>query len=138
MKIEMSWAGGMKFESTSAFGHQIATDTAEQHGGQSDGYKPTELILYGIAGCAGVDVIRLMKKQRQEITGLTIEVIAHQQDEYPKPFHAFEVKYIATGKDLEEKRLKKAINMSEDKYCVVSQTMQEKAEITSSYQIINE
>lgn len=138
MKIEMNWAGGMKFESTSAFGHHIATDTAEEHGGQSDGYKPTELILYGIAGCAGVDVIRLMKKQRQEITNLKIEVIAHQQDDYPKPFHTFEVKFIATGKNLEEKRLKKAINMSEDKYCVVSQTMKEIAEITSSYEIINE
>ena len=138
MKIEMNWAGGMKFESTSAFGHHIATDTAEQHGGTSDGYKPTELILYGIAGCAGVDVIRLMKKQRQEITGLKIEVIAHQQDDYPKPFHTFEVKFIATGKNLEEKRLKKAINMSEEKYCVVSQTMQEKAEIKTSYKIINE
>ncbi len=134
----MNWAGGMKFDSVSAFGHNISTDTAEEHGGTSAGYKPTELILYGIAGCAGVDIVRLMKKQRQEMTALKIEVIAHQQDDYPKPFHTFEIKFTATGKNLEEKRLKKAISMSEEKFCVVSQTMKEVAEVTSSYEIINE
>ncbi len=138
MKIEMNWAGGMKFESTSAFGHKISTDASEEQGGKSEGYKPTELILYGIAGCTGIDIVRLMKKQRQEMTSLKIEVIAHQRDDYPKPFHTFEIKFIAKGKNLEEKRLQKAINMSEEKYCVVSQTMQEKAVITTSYEIIEE
>ena len=138
MKIEMNWAGGMKFDSVSTFGHKISTDVAVEHGGTSQGYKPTELILYGVAGCAGVDVVRLMKKQRQEMTSLKIEVTAHQQDDYPKPFHTFEIKFIATGKNLEEKRLVKAINMSEEKYCVVSQTMKESAKVISSYEIINE
>jgi len=135
MKIKMNWTGGMQFEGKSAFGHTIKTDTAEEHGGNADGYKPTELLLYGIAGCTGVDVVRLMKKQRQKMTSLEIEVIAHQNDDYPKPFHTFEVKYIATGKNLEEKRLKKAIDMSEGKYCVVSQTVQEPAKVTTSYEI---
>ncbi len=138
MKIEMNWVGGMRFDSVSAFGHNISTDTAEAHGGTSAGYKPTELILYGIAGCAGVDVVRLMNKQRQEMSSLKIEVIAHQQDDYPKPFHTFVIKFTATGKNIEEKRLKKAIEMSEEKYCVVSQTMKEVAKVTSSYEIINE
>ena len=135
MKVNMKWSGGMKFDSVSAFGHKISTDTAEEHGGNNDGYKPTELLLYGIAGCTGVDIVRLMKKQRQEMTSLEIEVTAHNHEDYPKWFHTFEIKYIATGKNLEEKRLVKAIEMSEEKYCIVSKTMQEQAKVTTSYEI---
>lgn len=138
MKINMKWTGNYKFEGKSAFGHKIVTDASKTVGGEEAGYKPTELLLYGIAGCTGVDVVRLMKKQRQEMTSLEIEVTAEHNEDYPKPFHTFNIKYTARGKNLEEKRLKKAISMSEEKYCMVSLTMEHEAKVHTSYEIIEE
>lgn len=135
LEAKMKWAGGLKFEGTSAFGHKIATDGGKQAGGNEDGYKPTELVLYGIAGCTGIDVVRILEKQRQQLTSLEIEVVAHHNEEYPKPFHTFEVKFVATGKDLDEKKLAQAIKLSESKYCMISQTMQNEAKVITSYEI---
>ena len=135
LTAKMKWAGGLKFEGESAFGHRIATDGGKAAGGNEEGFKPTELLLYGIAGCTGIDVVRILEKQRQELTSLEIELTAHQNDDYPKPFHTIEVKYIASGKNLDEKKLAQAIELSESKYCVVSQTVQHEGKIVTSYQI---
>ncbi len=138
IKAKAAWKAGLKFEGTSAFGHKIVTDGGKQGGGEESGYKPTELILYGIAGCAGIDVVRILEKQKQKLTSLEIELTAHQNENYPKPFHTIEVKYIARGDDLNEKKLAKAIELSESKYCVVSQTLQNETKMVSSYEILSD
>jgi putative redox protein len=135
LTAKMTWAGGLKFEGTSAFGQKIATDGSKEAGGNEDGAKPTELMLYAIAGCTGIDVVRILEKQRQQLTSLEIELIAHQNENYPKPFHTIEVKFIATGIDLDEKKLAKAIELSESKYCVVSQTIERETKVVTSYEI---
>lgn len=136
MKAKMNWTGGLKFEGTSAFGHKIATDGAKGAGGQEDGYKPTELLLYGMAGCAGIDIVRILQKQRQKLTSLEIEVTAHQNEDYPRPFHTIEIKFIARGNDLDEKKLAMAIDLSESKYCVVSQTVANQTRVITSYEVV--
>ena len=135
LTVKMHWAGGLKFEGTSAFGHKITTDAATSVGGSEAGYKPTELLLYGIAGCTGVDVVRILEKGRQKVTALEIEVIGHQNEDYPKPFHTVEVKYVFHGENLDRKRVAKAIELSESKYCVVSQTVQNAGRVTTSFEI---
>ena len=138
LEVKMHWAGGLKFEGDSAFGHKIETDGGKKAGGNEDGYKPTELVLFGIAGCTGIDIVRILEKQRQKLTSFEVTVTALQNEEYPKPFHTFEIKYVAKGENLSELKLAKAIELSEDKYCVISQTMQTVAKVTSSFEIINE
>ena len=138
MNVKMSWQGGLKFDGTSTFGHKISTDGSKQAGGREEGYKPTELLLYGIAGCSGIEVVRILEKQRRELSGLEIEVVAHQNDDYPRPFHTVEVKFIARGKSLDPKKLAKAIELSETKYCVISHTVQAPGKVTTSYEIISE
>ncbi len=135
LTTKMTWAGGLKFEGTSAFGHKIATDGAKKAGGQEEGYKPTELLLWGIAGCTGIDVVRILEKQRQILTSLEIELFAHQDEKYPKPFHTIEVKFVFTGENLDEKKVAKAIELSESKYCVVSQTIENVTEVKTSFEI---
>jgi len=132
---KMAWAGGLKFEGVSAFGHKIATDGGKQAGGKEEGYKATELLLYAIAGCCGIDVVRILEKQRQQLASLEIELVAHQNENYPKPFHTIEVKFIATGPVLDENKLARAIELSESKYCVVGQTVQRETKIVTSYEI---
>ena len=132
----MKWAGGLKFEGTSAFGHKITTDGGKPAGGQESGYKPTELMFFGLAGCAGIDVVSIMEKMRQKISTLEIEVVAHQDDDYPRPFHTVEVKFIVRGEDIDPDKLARAIALSEEKYCAVSQTIQIPAKVTTSYEIV--
>ena len=136
MSITMDWKGKMKFEGISKFGHKIIADGPKGFGGEESGYKPTELLLYSIAGCTGIDVVRIMERMKQKLTDLSIEVIAHQQDEYPKFFHSFEIKYYAKGEDIDESKLAEAIEISHSKFCSVSQTMEERAKVTSSYEIL--
>ncbi|MCH9023774.1 MAG: OsmC family protein [candidate division Zixibacteria bacterium] len=133
---KMKWVGGLKFEGTSAYGHKITTDSSEKFGGKGEGYSPTELILFGLAGCTGIDVVRILEKQRQKLTDLQIEVTSHQVDEgHPRPYYAIEIKYIARGENLDENKLAQAIELSECKYCTVSQTLKEQVEVSTSYEI---
>ena len=97
LEVKMRWAEGLKFEGDTAFGHKIVTDSGRQAGGTEAGFKPTELLLFGIAGCTGIDVVRILEKQHQKLSALEIQVTAHQNEEYPKSFHTFEIKYIAKG-----------------------------------------
>lgn len=134
MEVSMKWDGGQKFSATGEFGRPISVDVAREHGGNSDGYKPTELLLWGVAGCTGIDIVRILQKKRQRLESLEIFVQADQADEYPKPFHAVRIHYVARG-DVDEKALASAIELSESKYCVVSQTVQRPTSITTSYEI---
>lgn len=135
LKAKMKWGGGLKFEGISQFGHKIVTDGGKEGGGEEAGFKPTELLLYGLAGCAGIDIVRILEKQRQKLTSLEIELIAHDNDDYPKWFHTIEVKFIARGENLNPDKLAKAIELSEEKYCVVSQTIQNQAKVITSYEV---
>ncbi len=136
MKAKMSWQGGLKFEGTGVFGHKIITDGAKSAGGEESGYKPTELLLFGIAGCTGVDVVRILEKMRQKVDDIEIEVVAEQPDEYPKPFHKIAINYTVHGDNLDEAKVAQAIELSETKYCAVSQTCSLNSEVTTSFKIV--
>ena len=138
VQVKMAWTGGLAFEGTNVFGHKMITDGAKAAGGQESGFKPTELLLYGIAGCTGIDVIRILEKQRQEVTSLEIEVDGHQNDDYPKPFHTIEVRYVIKGKGLDPKKVAKAIELSESKYCVVSQTVETVGKVVTSFEVVED
>jgi putative redox protein len=135
VEAKMKWTGGLRFEGESLFGHPIATDAALSAGGDENGYKPTELLLYGLAGCTGIDVLSILKKMKQELTGLEIEVKGHQPDQFPKPFNRIEVKYIFKGKNLDRAKVEHAVELSENKYCSVSQTLKGIANIIPTIEI---
>ena len=136
VEAKVKWSGGIKFDGISAFGLPISIDGTKKAGGSEAGYKPTELVFFGLAGCTGVDVIKILEKMRQKLTGLEIEVKAYQPDEYPKPFNKIEVKYIFTGKGLDKSKIEQAIDLSEEKYCAVSLSLKGIAKMNSTYEII--
>ena len=136
MTVKMDWKGKMKFEGRGVFGHKIITDGPKGFGGEELGYKPTELLLFGVASCTGIDVVRIMVRMKQKLTDLSIEVIAHQKEEYPKYFYSFEIKYFAKGENLDETKLAEAIELSHSKFCSVSQTVENEAKVTTSFEIL--
>ena len=109
--------------------------TAKTKWGRENAFKSIELLLHGIAVCTGIDVVLVMKKQRRELTSLEVELAARQSDNYPKLFHTIEVRYIASGRNLYEKRLARAIELFKSRYCVVSQTIGRRTKVVSSYEI---
>ena len=135
MQVEMSWDGGLRFAGENSWGHEIVTDGARAAGGAESGFKPTELLLYAVASCTGIDIVRILEKRRQKLHSLSIRVDAEQSDDYPKPFHTLRVHYIARGEALDEHALAMAISLSESKYCTVSQTLQQPTEVTTSFEI---
>ena len=132
---KVKWTGGLRFEGKSKFGLPIATDANKKAGGDENGYSPLELVLFGVAGCTGIDVIRILEKKRQKVTGLEIEVTGYQPEEYPKPFNKVEIKYLFEGENLDPAKIEHALELSEQKYCSVSQTIAGTAEISHTFVI---
>ncbi len=133
---KMKWTGGLQFEGTSTYGKKIVLDSSKESGGSEDGYSPSELVLFGLAGCTGMDVLAILEKQKQKIKSMEIEIVGHQNENYPRPFHTIEVKFIVKGEKLEERKLAQAIELSQNKYCVVSMTLKSPAKMKYSYEIL--
>ncbi len=133
---KMKWAGGLKFEGVSAFGHKIVTDGGKKVGGEEAGYKPTELLLFSIAGCTGIDIVRVLEKMRQKVDSIDIEMTAHHADDYPKPIHTIEIRYVLKGDNLDAAKVEQAIKLSEEKYCMVSQTVEHQGTVKTSFEIM--
>lgn len=135
MKISMDWKGGLKFTGTSRFGHEITTDGSKKAGGEEAGYQPTELMLFGLAGCTGIDVVLIAQKMKQEVNALIINIDAEQKDSHPKFVTRANIEYIFTGKNLDEAKLEQAIELSQERYCSVSNTMAGVTKITHTITI---
>jgi putative redox protein len=82
-----------------------------------------------------MDVVSILQKKRQDIKGVEVQVTGHNPDEYPKPFTDIEVKYIVKGNNLDPKAVERAIQLSESKYCIVSQSLQETVKINTTYEV---
>lgn len=102
-----------------------------------EGFRPAQLVLMGLAGCTGMDVVSILDKKRQDLTEIEIEIIGHQPDNYPKPYETIEVKFTVKGNNINPDDVARAISLSESKYCIVSQTLQTEVEVKSSFEVVN-
>jgi len=87
VEAKLKWVGGRRFEGVSTWGFPIATDISKNSGGAESGYRPTELLMFALAGCTGVDVVNILEKMRQKITGVEVTVTGRQPESFPKPFN---------------------------------------------------
>ena len=114
--IRVTHAGAMRFDAENALGHRLTMDDAEGGAGPS----PIQTLLAALAGCAGMDVISILAKKRQEVTGYAIETTAQQRDEYPKVFTRMDVTHVVEGPSLDAVAVRRAVQLSALKYCPVS------------------
>jgi len=117
--ITTKWLGNMQFESTNPSGLTLKIDAGPDDGGEGKGLRPKALMLSGLAGCSGLDVAALIKKMKLEVDDFHIETIANLTDEHPKFYDAVTIEYHFHGKDLAEKKLQRAVDLSVEKYCGV-------------------
>jgi len=116
--IKSTWKGTMQFDNKIG-NHIVTTDTTPPMSDDA-GASPKRLLLASLAGCTGIDVIMLLEKMKVKITGYEMEVEADLTDEHPKVYSEMRLKYIFYGKDLDRKKVQRAIDLSQDKYCGVS------------------
>lgn len=135
VKAKARWVEGLQFVTTAPSNHAILLDGSEKGGGLDSAVHPGELILLGLAGCTGMDVISLLKKMRVEVAEFEVRVEAEAAEEHPKIWRKIHLTYFVAGQDIPEDKLKKAIELSQTKYCSVSATMKASAEVTYDYQI---
>lgn len=137
MKMTVQWNGNFRFSATDLEGHEVEID-ATQIDAKTQGITPMQLLLTAFGGCTGVDVVQILEKQRQQLTGLKITVSGDRKVEPPRYFETIHVEYMLTGKELDDLKVQRAIKLSEEKYCSVGAMLNSRAKITSSYVIMKE
>ncbi len=133
-EVQITWVQNEQFVGTDSTNHSIVLST----GKDGTGSKPSDLLLVALGACSGVDVVGILLKKRQNLTDLQIKVSSQQDADPPWTFRKIHIDYIVRGKGISEKAVQQAIELSEDKYCSVAATLRGVAEITSSFQIVED
>ena len=128
----------MQFTGTATSGHTLIMDADDESGGHNTGYRPMELMLVGFGGCSGMDVISILRKKKQQVTGLEINVKGEKSDTAPKVYKEVHIEYVVKGKGVNKEDVKRAISLSLKKYCSVGATLARAGTITHSYRIVEE
>lgn len=136
MEAEVIQTTGGTFVGRCDSKHWVVMDTPEAVGGHNGGATPMELVLMAMGGCTGMDLASLFKKMRVDYDRLQIKLSAKRAEEHPKGFTEVEIRYIFTGMDVDEEKVKKAIELSMEKYCSVTSMIKKAAKITYSYEIV--
>jgi putative redox protein len=133
--IGTKWMGNMKFDAHVS-GHHLTIDALPLVGGEDSGPRPKELMLVALAGCTGMDVISILKKMRVEVEDFHVDVEAEVTEEHPKHYTSMHIIYSFKGTNLEKEKLEKAIELSQEKYCGVSEVYRKAMPITHEIKII--
>lgn len=138
MDCVVNWvaASGMSFVAETGSGHMIVMDGAPEGGGRNLAPRPMETVLAGTAGCTAYDVVLILRRGRQAVTGCQVKVTSTRAETDPKVFTKINMHFTVTGSDLAAVAVERAIHMSHDKYCSASIMLGKTAEITTSFDIV--
>ncbi len=117
MKAEVQWKGRMSFTGAADTGFEVPLGSSPEVGGYNDGFRPMELMAISLAGCTAMDVISILGKKRQEISDFKVKVTTERSETHPKVFTKAVIEYHVAGKDLSEKAVTRAMELSADSYC---------------------
>jgi putative redox protein len=138
LKAKVTYVDGLQFVGEASSKHAIVMDGDPSAGGHNTGPRPMDLLLIGAGGCSGMDVISILKKKKQDVTGLEIKVKGEKAEAYPRKFTEISLEFIVKGRNISEEAVKRAVELSMGKYCSVKATLEGSAKISYSYAIIQE
>lgn len=136
--VTVNWKGGMAFEADPPSGNKFVMDAYPEVGGQNLGPTPVEAMLASLAACSAMDVVSILRKKQQNVTGYRIEIEGDRgapEGQFPRPFSALRVRHILTGVNLDEAAVARAVSLSDEKYCTVIATLRANVDVTSAYSI---
>ena len=137
MKARVKWVQDRTFLGESGSGHSMVMDGDPAGGGRDLGIRPMEALLLGMGGCTAYDVVDILEKSRQAVEDCAIEIEADRAEEIPKVFTKIVVRYIVTGRNLDPKKVERAVNLSAETYCSATIMLGKTAEITHEIEIVD-
>ncbi|MEW6214044.1 MAG: OsmC family protein [Nitrospirota bacterium] len=138
LQAKVTYVQGLQFVGEASSSHAVVIDGDHEVGGHDTGLRPMELLLVGLGGCSGMDIISILKKKRQDVTGLEINVKGEKAKYHPKKFTEINLEFGVKGRNISEDAVKRAVDLSMNKYCSVKASLEGTAKISFSYKIIQE
>ena len=135
--MTITWKTNFQLEARNEKGLSVRFDAPLSHGGEETALSPMENVLASLAACSSFHVLKILEKKRQKVTKYYVEATAQRREEPPpRIFTKIHLKYVVTGENVDPEALKKAIELSEEKYCSVGGMLKQAADITSSFEIL--
>ena len=134
--VRVTWVEKRQFVGTDSSRHSVVMSSQDKE--NRTGMSPSQLLLVALGGCTAYDVVDILEKKRQRVTGLEVTVTGEQEPDPPWTYRKIHVQYVVRGKGLREKAVRDAIELSEQKYCSVSATVRGAAEVTYDYTIVED
>ncbi len=134
MQVQVKWLEQRTFEAQTGSGHSVTMDGPPEHGGRNLAGRPMEMILVGLGGCSAYDVVEILEKSRQSINRCEVSIQAKRADAIPAVFTDIHLHFIVSGSDLKEKLVKRAVELSMEKYCSVTMMLKDSVNITFDYE----
>jgi putative redox protein len=135
MNVRIKWLDHMSFVGEASSGHSVVMDSSPEHGGRNLGARPMEMILLGLGGCSSFDVVSILQKSRVAIDDCIVEISAERADEIPAVFTRIHLHYIVKGAALQDKHVKRAVELTSEKYCSVAMMLKHSVELSYDYEI---
>lgn len=136
MKARVKWIENVAFAGESESGHALVMDGAQEGGGRNLGPRPMELLLLGTGGCSAYDVVTILKKARQKVSDCVVEIEAERAPTDPKVFTRIHMHFVIKGTAINASHVKRAVELSAEKYCSASIMLGKSAEITHDYEVV--
>lgn len=138
MEGKVVWKEGLSFDASADTGFSLTLGGSPEVGGKNDGFRPMELILLGLASCTAMDVISILQKKKQNVTGFEVQVHGERAQSHPKVFTEIELHFIVTGRSIDPSAVDRAVELSSTKYCSAQAMLREVVPIAIKTTIIEE
>lgn len=136
MECTVRWHEGMSFIAETGSGHLVAMDGAPEAGGRNLAPRPMELLLAGTGGCTSFDIVMILKRGRQDVTGCEVKLAAERAESDPKVFTRIAMHFVVKGRNLKADAVERAVALSAEKYCSASIMLGKTADISHTWEIV--
>jgi putative redox protein len=136
MTARVKWLEDAAFVGQTGSGHSVVMDGAPEAGGRNLGLRPMEMVLTGLGGCSAFDVVQILRKGRQAVTGCTVELAAERAETVPKVFTRIHLRYTISGRGLDPSKVARAVRLSAETYCSATAMLGKTAEITHDFEVV--
>ena len=134
--VSVKWAGKLTFIGKGGNGESVTMDAGAENGGLGLGHSPMDLLLIGAGGCASIDIVMILKKSRQNISDVEVEVFGERAEEMPKKYTKIHMHFVVRGADLKDAHVERAVKLSMEKYCSASATLEAGCEMTFDWEVV--
>ncbi|MDF2179204.1 OsmC family protein [Aliiglaciecola sp. CAU 1673] len=131
MQASVKWVDGLRFMGTSDSGHAVVMD-----GDKASAASPMEMVLMAAGSCSSVDVVNILQKAKQQVSGVEVKLSGERADAVPAVFTKIHLHFVVSGQGISDKHVERAVNLSADKYCSVSIMLGKSVEVTHSFEVV--